>query len=79
MCTVIIQGTQPQISSRKPFSSIVLALGPRFNPQIKAKIWVINEYVDFGGLFLLSPNVDRHSLSLTPSSTSSTQPQLTLG
>ena len=75
--TAITQGTQPQSSPRQPFSSIAIALGSRVNPKLKAKIWG-NEYVDFGGLLSLSPNTDRYSLSLTPSSTSSTQPQLTL-
>ncbi|XP_022809467.1 uncharacterized protein LOC111346446 [Stylophora pistillata] len=73
----ITQGTQPQSSPREPFSSIAIALGSRVNPKIKAKIWG-NKYVDFGGLLSLSPNIDRYSLSLTPSSTSSNQPQLTL-
>ena len=75
--TALTQGTLPQSSPRQPFSSIAIALGSRVNPKIKAKIWG-NEYVDFGSLLSLSPNTDRYSLSLAPSSTSSTQPQLTL-
>ncbi|PFX14401.1 hypothetical protein AWC38_SpisGene21445 [Stylophora pistillata] len=75
--TAITQGTQPQSSPRQAFSSIAIALGSRVNPKIKAKIWG-SEYVDFGGLLSLSPNIDRYTLSLTPSNTSSNQPQLTL-
>ncbi|PFX34755.1 hypothetical protein AWC38_SpisGene394 [Stylophora pistillata] len=62
----ITQGTQPQSSPRRPFSSIAIALGSRVNPKIKAKIWD-DEYVDFGGLLSLSPTIDRYSRSLTPS------------
>ena len=67
-------GTNSTSSPRQPFSSIAIALGARVGPKLKAKIWA-NEYVDFGCLLSLTPSIERYSLSLISSGTSSAQPQ----
>ena len=70
-------GNDSTSSPRQRFSSIAIALGARVGPKLKAKIWA-NEYVDFGCLLSLTPSIERYSLSLAPSGTSSPQPQLNL-
>ena len=64
-------------SNREPFASIAVALGSRVSPKLRAKIWA-NEFIEFGALLTSSPNQDRFSVCLTPSSSSSNQPRLTL-
>ena len=80
----IAEGTRKRISSPpmsmpadKPFASIAVALGSRVSSKIKNKIWA-KEYVDFGALLSISPNTDKYSLSLKPSTSASNQTQLTL-
>ena len=64
-------------ANREPFASIAVALGSNVSPKLKAKIWA-NEFIEFGSLLTSSPNQDRYSVCLTPSSNSSSQPRLTL-
>lgn len=64
-------------ANREPFASIVVALGSRVSPKLKAKIWA-NEFINFGSLLTSSPNKDRYSVCLMPTSNLSNQPRLTL-
>ena len=64
-------------ANREPFASIVVTLGSRVSPKLKAKIWA-NEFIEFGSLLTSSINQDRYSVCLTPSSNPSNQPRLTL-
>ena len=80
----IPEGTQARILSTplsrpadKPFASIAVALGSRVSAKVKNKVWG-NEYVDFEALLSISPNNDKYSLSLKPSTSASNQTQLTL-
>ena len=67
----------PLPGNREPFASIAVALGSRVSPKLKAKIWA-NEFIEFGSLLTSSPNQDRYSVCLAPSTNSSNQPRLTL-
>ena len=83
--SVFTQGTTTQFtaqplslpSNSEPFASIAVALGSRVSPKFRGKIWA-NEFIEFGALLTSSPNQDRFSVCLTPSSSSSNQPRLTL-
>ena len=83
--SVLTEGTGTQFtaqplalqSNSEPFASIAVALGSRVSPKLRAKIWA-NEFIDFGALLTSSPNKNRFSVCLTPSSNSSNQPRLTL-
>ena len=83
--SVLTQGTATEFtaqplslpSNSEPFASIAVALGSRVSPKLRAKIWA-NEFIEFGALLSSSPNHDIYSVCLTPSSSSSSQPRLTL-
>ena len=64
-------------SNSEPFASIAVTIGSRVSPKLRAKIWA-NESIEFGALLTSSPNQVRFSVCLTPSSSSSNQPRLTL-
>ena len=66
-------------SPRSPqFDSITIPLGSRINSKIRAKFFA-NEFVEFGALVDPSPVVDKYAISfVSPPSTSTTQPKLTL-
>ena len=64
-------------ANREPFASIAVTLGSRVSPKLKAMIWA-TKFIEFGSLLTSSPNQDRYSLCLTPSSNPSNQPRLTL-
>jgi len=83
--SVLTQGTATEFtqqplslsSNSEPFASIAVALGSRGCPKLRAKIWA-NEFIEFAALLSSYPNQNRYSDCLTPSSSSSSQPRLTL-
>lgn len=64
-------------ANREPFPSIAVTLGSRVSPKLNAKISA-NKFIEFGSLLTSSPNQDRYSVCLTPSSNPSNQPRLIL-
>ena len=65
------------VQPKQIFTSVSVNLSSRVGSTIKDKIWA-KEYVEFGALLASTPQIDKHALSMTPSTGPSKQPRLTL-
>ena len=54
------------VQPKQIFTSVSINLSSRVGSKIKAKIWA-NEYVEFGALLACTPQIDKYTLSMTPS------------
>ena len=74
----ITQIRNPDPKPQQVFTSIAVASQSRVTAKLKHTIWA-NEYVDFGALLFSSPQNERkYSMSMSPSTESSNNSQLTL-